>query len=125
MNKLIVLIGVLVWSTFLFSGCMTSGDNAVDKMNEEERILQKKLVDSINEKTTYNDVELLLGTPDRGAGSVRPSWKPIPDDDLNQIAIYFKKNSADQRVVRKIKWMKVGVFMWEHSFENIPSIEAE
>ncbi len=110
MNKLVVLVGILGWSVLLYSGCMASGDDALTKMNSDEREYYDKTVSLLEIGVTYEDVVEKLGEPDRGAGSARPSWKPIADDNLNQIAIYFNNGK-----VRKIKWMKVGVFMWEKS----------
>jgi len=109
MNKLLIITTIIILISVVFFSCMASGENAVEKMNTEERKLYDEKVSKIEIGASYESVKQILGKPDRGDNTPRPTWKPF-DESNNQIAIYLTKDGT----VRKIRWMKIGKFVWEN-----------
>jgi len=108
MTKLLIVIGLIVLIAVVFFSCMASGENAIKKMNDEERKLLEEKVSKIEIGASYESVKLMLGAPNRGDNTERPTWKPFGEGN-NQIAIYLTTDGT----VRKIRWMKMGKFVWE------------
>ena len=118
MGKTLRLVGILVAVVLALLGCsvflvMTtfpySGDKAIPRMSESERALLATL-QTIAPGTSYDELVGILGEPDREALGLRPTWR-VAGSPLNQVAVYMSDGA-----VRKIRWLKVGVFLWEQSF---------
>lgn len=88
---------------------MASGEKAIEKMNAEEKQYFEEKIIKIEVGAAYENVKEILGAPDRGEGTQRPTWKVLSSKGDSQVAIYLSKTNT----VRKIRWMKMGKFVWE------------
>ena len=88
---------------------MVSGEKAIEKMNKEEKKYFEEKIIKIEIGTPYEKVKIILGFPARGDGTKRPTWKVLSSKGNSQVAIYLSKTNT----VRKIRWMKIGKFVWE------------
>jgi hypothetical protein len=55
----------------------------------------------------YSEVVAVLGQPDRDGGGLRPTWQ-VEGSSTSQVSVYLSGGA-----VRKIRWMKLGGFVWE------------
>ncbi len=99
--------GYLVSTTFPYTGVL-----AVQRMSDEERLILEK-IKQINEHMSLRQVTEILGEPSRSQPIFRPTWYVL-NSKLNQIAIYF-----DDHGVAKIRWMKMGGFVYEIEFRKL------
>lgn len=107
-----ILLAVVGGSIFLYDR-MAKGPNAIHKMSAAERDFLETKLTKIPFGATYQEVEEVLGVPIRGLETQRPTWLGPDNNNLSQIAVYLTKDNT----VRKIKWMKLGVFVWERIWE--------
>lgn len=112
MKIALIIIGLLIVFLIIFFSSMAKGEKAIEKMTEEERMFFEEKVQSIPSNPSYKDIVSILGKPDRGENSFRPAWKVLENKSSNQIAVYLNQDST----VRKIRWMKLGKFVWEKEF---------
>ena len=101
----IVICGPVIYRTV-----STTGDAAVAAMDNAERAFHAKL-ERLTGDMTLEEVVTILGPPDRSGATLRPTWRGPGGSPFNQVAIYFHLNGK----VRKIRWMKIGHFVWEDS----------
>lgn len=105
---IILFLAIIGGCIYLYDR-MAKGSDAIHKMNEAERVfLETKLI-AIPFGATYQEVEQVLGIPIRGLDTRRPTWLGPENNSLSQIAVYLTKENK----VRKIRWMKLGTFVWE------------
>jgi hypothetical protein len=96
-----VAIGSVAYSTFAYTG-----SKAVARVSTNE----KRYLDKFNQLTIgmdYDQVTEIMGTPDRDALGLRPTWK-VNGSDRNQIAIYMYDGK-----VRRVRWLHLGRFVLE------------
>jgi hypothetical protein len=98
---------ILLLSAFILSAC-ASGDDALAEMSAEELAFTEK-IKMIRPEMTESDVANLLGPVYRGSGTPRPAWLGPTNDSGSQILVYF----VDGRIY-KVRWMKLGSFVWEY-----------
>jgi len=84
-----------------------TGDDAIAKMSKSEKVFLNKIME-IKPGMSYQDVEVILGTPDRNVTGLRPTWR-VNGSPFNQVAVYMGLDG-----VRHVRWMKIGTFIYEH-----------
>ena len=71
------------------SGCMATGEEALEKMTPEQRQFVKRTLSRFNARSTEADISRVLGPPVRGSGTLRPSWGWPRGTDENRVEAYF------------------------------------
>ncbi len=107
-NLILVVVFILIISMIFFLS-MASGEKAIEKMNKEEKKYFEEKIVKIEIGVLYEEVKNILGSPSRGEETKRPTWKVLSSKGASQVAIYL----SDTNTVSKIKWMKIGKFVWE------------
>lgn len=105
-----LVVVAIVGFAFVFIVIKTSsvrGEAAIERMNDEELAFLGKL-QQITASSTREDIERLLGPPDREGAGLRPSWKAPGGSSNSQAAVYFMGDRP-----RMVRWMKIGHFVWE------------
>ena len=106
---LIYFVVFILFASVIFFMRMASGEEAIEKMNEAEKQFFEEKIQKIEIGDSYEGVKEVLGTPDRGDGTKRPTWKVLETKGGSQVAIYLSETDT----VFKIRWMKMGKFAWE------------
>jgi hypothetical protein len=106
LKVLIVIAGVVVLY-FAYQTAHT-GEAALARMSAEERELAQKLR-ALDSSSTLDDIVAVLGPPRRSEPRQRPTWRGPSGRD--RIAVYLTTDSGS---VRKIRWIKIGSYFWEH-----------
>jgi hypothetical protein len=88
---------------------MATGQKVIEKMNPEEKQFFEEKIQKIELGDSYETVKEILGIPDRGDGTARPTWKVLETKGRNQVAIYL----SERGTVSKVRWMNIGKFVWE------------
>lgn len=103
---LVVALGAAAALVF-YRTFSTQGEAAIAAMTDADRRWLAK-VETLRAGMSHEDVETLLGEPDReDIAGLRPTWA-VDGSPLNQIAVYFWEG----RTV-KVRWIKVGHFVYE------------
>jgi len=105
----LALLAVLVGAaaTVAYWTVSTHGEAAIAAMTDADRRWLAK-VETLRGGMSYEDVETLLGEPDReDLAGARPTWA-VDGSPLNQIAVYFWEGRAV-----KVRWIKIGYFVYE------------
>jgi len=88
---------------------LTTGADAVAKMDGDERALLAKLT-TLHKGMSLAEVEVVLGEPeDGGPLGLRPKWR-VGANPLNGVAVYFLPDGAS-----RIAWLSFGRFNYERS----------
>lgn len=109
MTYLIYFVVFIIFVCILFFKSMASGQKAIERMNPEEKQFFEEKIQKINLGDSYETVKEILGMPDRGEGTKRPTWKVLDTKGRNQVAVYL----SEKNLVNKIRWMNIGKFVWE------------
>jgi hypothetical protein len=103
---LVVVLGAAA-AFVVYRTISTQGEAAIAAMSEADRRWLAK-VEKLHGGMSYDDVQALLGEPDReDIAGARPTWE-VGGSQLNQIAVYFWEGQPV-----KVRWIKVGVFFYE------------
>jgi len=97
----IVAVGSVAYSTFAYTGSKALARISTDEKGHLEKFNQLAI------GMDYDQVVEIMGTPDRDALGLRPTWK-VNGSDLNQIAIYMYDGK-----VGKVRWLHIGRFVLE------------
>ncbi len=114
MKKGILITAVLAISALALCCGIGNPDEAVRRMNAEERAFLKNRVLAITPDMSEDRVSDLLGPVSRGSGSPRPVWAGPGINPMSQVAVYYHVNGK----IFKIRWMKLGSFVWEKNFRE-------
>ena len=99
---LVIAGGVLGYKTF-----GTTGEDAVAKMSESEKVILDKVV-TISKGMTYEEVVVILGEPTDLSESVAPIWT-VNGEQYNRLVVLFGHSG-----VTSAKWTKFWSFYYEH-----------
>jgi hypothetical protein len=115
MKKTAALVLSAVFMLFFCACNIATGDEALQRMNPDEKQYLKKLI-SIKPDMDESKLAELLGPVYRGGGTARPVWLPPGGGHNSQVAVYLLNEK-----VFKVRWLKIGegAFMWEKNFPEV------
>jgi hypothetical protein len=87
---------------------LTTGADAVAKMDGDERALLAKLT-ALHKGMSLAEVEVVLGKADDAGVGLRPKWQ-VGANPINGVAVYFLPDGAS-----RIAWLSFGRFNYERS----------
>ncbi len=112
-KKLWIIVGIglilLIVSYIAFETAHT-GEAAFKRMSATEQRIATKLK-TLSASSSLDDLVAILGQPERSGAGLRPTWCGPSGGGHDQIAVYLNPRSA---TIRKIRWMKICSFFWEH-----------
>ena len=85
----------------------TTGEDAVAKMSESEKVILDKVV-TISKGMTYEEVVVILGEPTDLSESVAPIWT-VNGEQYNRLVVLYGHSG-----VTSAKWTKFWSFYYEH-----------